>query len=192
MTLIHIINQNSISQFASRFECEADGTIVYYHPDRMQGGIVCTQGEAETMIEEYATRRADIMGKMVYWVIGIGVVLGILDVGGVWSVSHWQQLLIILAPFPLVVTLLYHESQRPMRLLGSRFPSRPPRSHTHLFWKRVGALPPTLFLLMFLSCGGLSYYGWRDGWGELGSSSIGIIIANSLMIAVWLYAKWKK
>ena len=189
MSQISIVTQNRIAQFAARFEMQADGSVVYFHPDRATGGLPCALAEAEQLIQEYAQTYSRTLQWMMYWAIASGVALGLLDASEIWKTTRWMQFPIILAPLPFVLYLWYRAGQKPLKLLGDRLHSAPPRSAESAFWHRVYALPGSLFIAMLLPSGGLLYYGIRDGWEKLGLSSALIIAANVLMTCVWFYAR---
>lgn len=189
MSYNSLISQNRTAQFAARFEMQADGSVVYYHPDRATGGLPCTVAEAEQLIQDYAKKHSRSMQWMTYWAIASGVALGILEASEVWATTRWIQFLIILAPFPWVIYSWYQAGLAPLRLLRTRLHCSPPLRAESAFWYRVSALPASLFIAMLLPSGGLLYYAIADGWEKLSLSSVLIIAANTLMICVWLYAR---
>ncbi len=189
MTHLSTVSQNRIAQFAARFEMQADGSVVYYHPDRATGGLPCTLAEAEQLIQDYAKNYSRSRQWMTYWAIASGITLGILEASEVWTTTRWMQFLIILAPFPLLIYGGYQAGLAPLRLLGTRLHCSPPRSAESAFWHRVYALPGSLFIAMTLPSVGLLYYAMKDGWETLSLGSVLIIAVNTLMTCIWLYAR---
>lgn len=192
--MIHseLVSQNRIAQFVARFEIQADGSVIYYHPDRAYGGLPCTQAECEQLIQEYAANYVLSLRWMQYWAIVSGVMLGILEASGLWIPSRWLQFVIILAPTPIFLYSWYQAGQKPLQLLGGRLRCALPRTVESAFWQRVNALPVSLFVMMLLPSAGLLYYGIKDGWEKMETSSLLIIASNLTMTAIWLYAKFRR
>ena len=183
------VSQTRIAQFAARFEMQADGSVIYYHPDRATGGLPCTVAEAEQLIQDYAKNYSRSTQWMACWAIVSGMTLGILDASQVWLTTGWIQSFIILAPFPWVIYSWYRAGLAPLRLLGTRLHCSPPRSAENAFWHRVNALPASLIITMLLPSAGLMYYTIEGGWEKLNISYLLIIGSTLLMTGVWIYAR---
>jgi hypothetical protein len=192
--MIHseLVSQNRIAQFAARFEIQANGSVIYYHPDRAYGGLPCTQAECEQLIQEYAANYVLSLRWMQYWAIVSGVMLGILEASGLWIPSRWLQFVIILVPTPIVFYSWYQAGQKPLQLLRGRLRCALPRTVESAFWQRVNALPASLFIMMLLPSAGLVYYGIEGGWEKIDASSLLIIASSITMTVIWLYAKFKR
>lgn len=190
MSYTSIVTHNRIAQFTARFEMQADGSVIYYHPDRATGGLQCTLAECEQLIQEFAETQTRSLKQMMYWAIASGVVLGLLEASGVFVTARWIQYLIILAPFPFTLHTWHQAGQKPLRLLGTRLSCSPPRSAENAFWQRTAALPASLIVTMLLPSAGLMYYTIEGGWEHLNLGYLIIISSTLFMTGIWLYARY--
>jgi hypothetical protein len=134
MSYTSVVTHNRIAQFAARFEMQANGSVIYFHPDRATGGLPCTVAECEQLIQEFAQTHNRSLRWLMIWAIVSGITLGLLEASEIWVTTQWIQYLIILAPSPFTLYLWYESGQKPLRLLGSRLPCSPPRSVESAFW----------------------------------------------------------
>ncbi|MDD5057704.1 MAG: hypothetical protein PHQ60_07510 [Sideroxydans sp.] len=189
MALEHlIVASNRAAQFAARFEAQDDGSFIYFHPNGHGGGLPCSRAEMELLIGEFASSERYSMRGAVYWVIGAGIALGLLEASGTLVLPRWAQYAIFLAPFLLTLQVWHHASQRPLQLLGGRIPAAPPRTAPVARHVRLAALPAGVVALMLLPAAGLTYYATQTGWEIVQS----LIVASNLLIATaWLLARRK-
>ncbi|MDD5612870.1 MAG: hypothetical protein PHF75_07495 [Gallionella sp.] len=180
---------NHITQFAARFELQADGSFVYHHPDRLLGGVLCSREEVEQLIRNLADVYARSLRLTLYWAIGSGIVIGLLEASHTLMLAKWAQYGIILAPVPYAILACYRADQQPLHLLEGRVPITPPRTRSSAFWIRVAALPAGLIILTLLTVAGQAYYTQKEGWEHPDLVRLFIMFFNILFAIIWLYAR---
>lgn len=180
------VNENRIAQFEARFELQDDGSYLYFHPNDPQGGLPCTADEAARLIGEFANTQFVSVRSMMYWAIGCGAVLGLLEASNTLVLSRWIQYALILAPFPYTLLAWHRASQNPLRFLEGRAPVAPPHSATTARLVRLAALPASLMFTMLGLDAILTYYAAQTGW-ELDSALI--VASGLLMSAAWVLAR---
>jgi hypothetical protein len=77
-----LVTQNRLAQFAASFEAREDGTWVYFHPDG-RAGLPCTRGDAAQLRAEFEQTHHRSIRGIVFWAIGGGLILGVLEASGV-------------------------------------------------------------------------------------------------------------
>ncbi|MDD2720163.1 MAG: hypothetical protein PHH47_02495 [Gallionella sp.] len=179
------INDNRIAQFAARFELQEDGSCLYFHPGG-HGGLPCSESEANAMIAEFSATQNRSMRSGIYWAIGCGLVLGLLEASQTLVFDRWMQYALILMPFPYILLAWRQASLQPLRHLEGRFPAAPPRSGTEARNSRLAALPPGLFVSMLACDALLAWYAMDTGWE---TDSALIVGATLLMASAWLLAR---
>lgn len=190
MSYHSLITHNRIAQFAARFEMQANGSVVYFHPDRETGGLPCSVSECEQFIQDYAQTIQRTIKLSTYWAIFSGITIGLLDASKVLVLVDWMQYSIILAPLPCIVYAWRKASLKPLLTLRNRLHCAQPRSMESAFWNRVAALPASLFIAMLLPTSGLIYYAIIGKINILEISNLLIIGSNVLMTGIWLYARF--
>lgn len=185
---IELVTTTRLAQFAARFEAQADGALIYFHPDG-RAGLPCTQAEAAQFIAEFAESHHQSARRLVYWVIATGLVIGVLEASGTLVLARWAQYSIFLLP----VLFTLHDWRRanlsPLRLLEGRIPVAAPRTAARATQSRLAALPVSLIVMMLLPAAGLVYYAMQTGW----EISHALIVGCDLLLAVaWLLARWRR
>lgn len=186
-----LVSQNRIAQFAARFEVQADGMVLYYHPGRHSGGIRCTQEECAGMIQAFADTQMRSSRWMLIWVIGAGVLLGILDAGGWWSTDRPEQAAILLAPLPFILQIWYRASRRPLQVLRDRPAWGPPRTVESAFWGRMAAFPIRFFAILWLPNLLLLYYHF-SGQHPLDATATATTGVAAILTLLKLYAHYRR
>lgn len=177
-----------LAQFVARFEAQADGSFVYFHPDG-RAGLPCTQAEAAQLFEEFAASHRQSVHRLVYWVIASGVVIGVLEASGTLVLARWAQYSIFLMPLLFTLQDWRRAHLSPLRLLEGRIPVAAPRTASNATQSRLAALPVSLIAMMLLPSTGLVYYAMGTGW-EISNA---LIVGSNLLLAVaWLFARWRK
>lgn len=187
MSPTSLVVSNRIAQFMARFEPQADGSFLYYHPDRRTGGLSCSAVERDELVLAFAEGVQRSARGMMFWVIGAGLVLGVMEAAG-WAVmSRWGEVAVLLMPLPFTLWRWREASAQPMLLLGGRLARTPPRTAVGAFWQRAAALPNGLLLAMVLLSVLLGYQlavqrNWHDtGWL--------VVAVDLLLVGVALYAR---
>ena len=177
-----------LAQFSARFETQADGSLVYFHPDG-RAGLPCTQAEAAQLITEFAESQRQSARRLMYWVIATGAVIGVLEASGTLSLDRWAQYSIFLMPLLFMLQDWRRAHLSPLRLLEGRIPVAAPRTVWSATKSRLAALPVSLIAMMLLPSAGLVYYAIETGW-EINNA---LIVGSNLLLAVaWLFARWRK
>jgi hypothetical protein len=177
-----------LAQFAARFEAQADGSWVYFHPDG-RAGLPCTQVEAGQLIAEFAESQRQSVHRLVYWVIASGVVIGVLEASGTLVLPRWAQYAIFLMPFLFVLQDRHDAYLRPLRYLEGRMPAAPSHTASRARRIRIAALPASLIAAMLLPAVGLTYYAAQTGW----TMDNALIVSSNLLLAMaWVIARRQK
>lgn len=157
-----LIADNRISQLLARFEPWQDGFV--YHHDASTGGLPCTREEVESLVAEFAAIHVRSQRGMTIWVVVAAIALVSLELTGTLVLARWQQVLVLLAPFPFVLQQFWWAHRLPWHRFGRRTPVTSPRSSMAGFWSRTAALPASLVVAMMLVASALAWQVLKDGW----------------------------